>query len=114
MIGAIGGRCMFKILIWDYTGVSAQWLDQVADKQDIEVVGTITPNEPPPEILLRKNSWDWLLIFEQGLRNFFDTTIQVLKLPLDRVIYALDMNSWIQHPKAAFTLANTIRGGVFF
>ena len=105
---------MFKILIWDYTGVSAQWLDQVADKQDIEVVGTITPNEPPPEILLRKNSWDWLLIFERGLRNFFDTTIQVLKLPLDRVIYALDMNSWVQHPKAAFTLANTIRGGGIF
>lgn len=28
---------MFKVLIWDYTGISAQWLNQVADMKDIEV-----------------------------------------------------------------------------
>lgn len=103
---------MFKVLIWDYVGVSAQWLEQVADKKDIEVVGTITPTEPATEILLKKNAWDWLLIFEQGARNFFDTTIQVLKLPLEKVVYALDMNSWSQHPKATYTLLNSVSGGM--
>ena len=102
---------MFKVLIWDYTGISAQWLDQVADKKDIEVVGTIKPKEPVPEILLKRDAWDWLLIFEQGARNFFDATIQALRLPLDRVIYALDTNSWIQRPKAAFSLIDMQRGG---
>jgi len=101
---------MFKVLIWDYVGVSAQWLEQVADKKDIEVVGTITPTEPATEILLKKNAWDWLLIFEQGARNFFDTTIQVLKLPLEKVVYALDINSWVQHPKATYTLLNDVGG----
>ncbi len=102
---------MFKVLIWDYTGISAQWLNQVADMKDIEVVGTIKPNEPVPEILLKRDAWDWLLIFEQGARQFFDATIQALRLPLDRIVYALDMNSWLQHPKAAFALTDISRGG---
>ena len=42
---------MFKVLIWDYVGVSEQWLEQVADKKDIEVVGTMTPKDPVPELL---------------------------------------------------------------
>lgn len=101
---------MFKVLLWDYAGISAQWLEQVADMKDIEVVGTITPSEPAPEILLKADAWDWLLIFEHGARNFFNATIQVLQLPLDKVIYALDMNSWLQHPKATYTLLNSVGG----
>ena len=101
---------MFKVLIWDYTGESSQWLDHVADKKDIEVVGTITPNEPAPEILLNRDAWDWLLIFERGARNFFDATIQVLRLPFNKIIYALDMNSWLQHPKAIYNILNNSGG----
>lgn len=102
---------MFKVLIWDYTGISAQWMEQVADMKDIEVVGTITPGSPAPEILLKRDAWDWLLIFEHNMREFFDVTLLALKLPLDKVIYALDMNSWIQRPKAAMTLTDWQRGG---
>lgn len=102
---------MFKVLVWDYTGISKQWLEQVADMKDIEVVDTITPAAPAPEILLKHDAWDWLLIFEQGMRNFFDATIQTLRLPLDRIVYALDMNSWIQRPKAAIALTDWQRGG---
>ena len=105
---------MFKVLLWDFTGASAQWLEQVADKKYINVVGTVTPEESAPEILLKTDAWDWLLIFEQGARQFFDVTVQMLRLPLDRVIYALDNNSWLQHPKAAFALMNpnAVGGGV--
>ena len=102
---------MFKVLIWDYAGISAQWLEQVADMRDIEVVDTITPSNPVPKILLETDKWNWLLIFEQGARSFFDATIQTLRLPLDKVIYALDMNSWLQRPKATYTLLNGSGGG---
>lgn len=102
---------MFKVLIWDYTGVSAQWLEQAADMKYIKVVGTITPKDAVPEILLKRDAWDWLLVFEQGARQFFDATIQMLRLPLERVIYALDIKSWLQHPKAAFALTDMQRGG---
>ncbi len=106
---------MFKVLIWDYVGISSQWLEQATDKKDIEVVGTITPFTPTQEafeILSKKNAWYWLLIFEQGTRNYFDEVIQALKLPLNIVIYALDINSWLQHPKATYTLLDDMGGGV--
>ena len=102
---------MFKILVWDYTGVSAQWLEQFADLKYIDVVATMTPQEPVSEFLLKKDAWDWLLIFEKGARQFFDATIQLLQLPSDKVIYALDMVSWMQHSKAAYTLINPDTGG---
>ena len=101
---------MFKVLIWDYAGISAQWLEKFADMRDIEVVSTITPSEPVPQILLETDKWNWLLIFEQGMRNFFDATIQTLRLPLDKVIYAQDLNSWLQRPKATYTLLNDSGG----
>ena len=101
---------MNRVLIWDYAGISSQWLEQVGDKDDIEIVATITPKESVPEVLLKKNAWDWLLIFEQGMRNFFDTTIQALKLPQNKIVYALDVNSWLQKPKAIFGLTNDVGG----
>lgn len=104
---------MFKVLVWDFTGISAQWLNQVADKKYIDVVATLTPESSDKltsEILLKCDAWDWLLIFEQGTRQFFDEALNRLKLPLDRVIYALDINSWLEHPKAAFTLTNPATG----
>ena len=105
---------MFKVLVWDYVGVSAQWFNQYAEKDYIEVVATLTPATPDKyssEILLKRDAWDWLLIFEQDTRKFFDEAIKQLNLPLDRVIYAIDVNSWLEHPKAAFTLNNSNAGG---
>ena len=46
------------------------------------------------------------MIFEEGMRDFFDTAIKISKLPPERVVYALDLNSWLQHPKAAFALTD--------
>lgn len=105
---------MFKVLICDYAGVSAQWLEQAADMKNIEVIDTITPKDAVPEILLKHDAWDWLLIFEKGKRDFFDAAIRVSKLPPEKVIYALDLNSWLQHPKAAFSLTDIQRGGVIY
>ena len=102
---------MNRVLIWDYASISSQWMEQVADMSDIEIVGRMTPAESVPKILLENNSWDWLLIFERGIRNFFEATIQVQRLPLDKVIYALDMNSWLKNPKAIFSLLNDSGGG---
>lgn len=104
---------MFNVLVWDYTGISAQWLKQFADK-DVKIVDTMTPQQPASEILLKRDAWDWLLIFERGARNFFNATIQTLRLPRDRVIYALDVNSWLQHSKAAFALLNSASSGVIY
>ncbi len=100
---------MNRVLIWDYTGESPNWRKNYLDK-NVEVVQTITPQGTASEILLQKNSWDWLLIFESGLRDFLDVTIKVLNLPIHKVIYALDISSWLQRPKAIYNLLN-VSGG---
>ena len=102
---------MNRVLIWDYMGISSQWFDQVADKKDIEIVATITPSEPAPKILLETDKWDWLLIFERGTRGFFNATIQILNLPINKVIYAPDINSWLQRPKAIYNILSMAGGG---
>ena len=70
----------------------------------------MTPFESAPKILLERDKWDWLLIFERGLREFLDVTIEILNLPTGKVIYALDMNSWLQSPKAIYNLLNDSGG----
>ena len=97
-----GRVVLFKVLIWDYAGVSSHLLKQVINKKYVEVIGTITPAEPVPEILFKNDAWDWLLIFENGMRNFFESAVRVSKLPSDKVIYALDINSWFKHYEVAF------------
>ncbi len=97
---------MFKVLILDSIGISAKWLEEFADTKYIDVIGTITPQEPVSKVLLNQDAWDWLLIFERGERQIFDEFIQTLRLPFDKVIYALDMYSWLQHSKAAYKLIN--------
>lgn len=59
---------MQKVLLWDNSGDSPKWCKKFLDMKDVEIVHTITPAEPAPEILLRRDAWDWLLIFEHGAR----------------------------------------------
>lgn len=101
---------IFRVLIWDHTGESAKWCEKNLDKNEVEIIHTITPAELVPEILVQTDAWDWLLIFERNMRKAFDTTIRTLKLPLKKIIYALDVGNWVQKPKAVYTLLNDIGG----
>lgn len=103
---------MNKVLIWDHTGESPKWCEKFLEKSDVEIVQTITSADPVPELLLKKNAWDWLLIFEKNMRATFDTTIRALKLPLEKVIYALDGKDWLRSPKAIYNILSIPGGGV--
>ena len=98
-----------KILICDYVGNSQQWLEQFTLTKNYEVVGTITPASDK-NLLLEKN-WDYLLIFEQGLRDFFEPMIVFMNIAPERVIFALDNSSWLNHPAAVFGIVNPNGGG---
>ena len=97
-----------KVLICDYIGNSAQWIEQFSIKKNIEVVGTISPVNKGQRHLLLENSWEYLLIFEQGMRGDFEKLAQFLKISTERIIYALDWDSWAEHPAATFTLINPV------
>ena len=101
-----------KVLVCDYAGISAQWLEQFAIKENLEVVGTITPDTDKK--WLAEKSWEYLLVFEQGARQFFVTLAQFMNIPENRVVYALDLQSWATHPAAMYALLNPTRGGVAY
>ena len=101
-----------KVLVCDYAGISAQWLEQFAIKENLEIVGTITPDTDKK--LLAEKSWEYLLVFENGARQFFVTLAQFMNIPENRVVYALDFNSWATHPAAMYALLNPARGGVAY
>ena len=91
-----------KVLICDYVGNSAHWIEESLIKENLEIVGTISP--ATDKKLLAENSWDYLLIFENGARPFFMTLMQFMNISPERVIFALDSGSWATHPAAMFAL----------
>ena len=101
-----------KVLICDYTGNSAQWIDEFIIIENLEVVGTITP--ATDKKLLAENTWEYLLIFEHGNEKFFMSLAHFMNIPPQRVIFALDWKSWAEHPAAMYTLLNPTRGAVAY
>ena len=98
-----------KVLICDYTGNSAQWIDEFIIKKNLEVVGTIT--SATDEKLVAKNSWEYILVFEDGMQKFFLSTIaQPAKISESRIVFALDWNNWAIHPAVAQVLLNQTGG----
>ncbi len=98
-----------KVLICDYIGNAAQWIDENFVKENLEIVGTISPDTDKK--LLAENSWEYLLIFEQDTRPFFNTLMQFMNIAPERVIFALDAVSWAMHPAAMYTLLKPNGGG---
>ena len=98
-----------KVLICDYVGNSAQWLQNFTLRGNFEIVETLTPDSDKK--LLAENFWDYLLIFENGARNFFDVMAQFMKIDVKKIIYALDWNSWAAHPAAVYSILNQQGGG---
>ena len=99
-----------KVLICDYLGIANQWLDNFTIRKNFEIVGTITPEtDKNQNALLADNSWDYLLIFENGTRQFFMMMTQFMKISAERVIYALDNFSWTNHPQALFNMIDITR-----
>lgn len=103
-----------KILICDYLGIAEQWINRFVIKENLEIVGIISPVDKSQRSLLMENSWDYLLIFEEGMREDFNKLTQLLKLSPQRVIYAQDWESWAEHPAATFALINPVQLGLIY
>ena len=98
-----------KVLVCDYVGNSAQWLQNFTLRDHFEIVETLTPDSDKK--LLAENFWDYLLIFENGARNIFDIMAHFMKIDAKKIIYALDWNSWAAHPAAVYSILSPQGGG---
>ena len=104
-----------KVLVCDYTGIAEKWIKQFAIKENLEVIATVSPQTDENYFieLLKENFWEYLLIFENGMRNEFEELIKTLNISKNRVVYALDENSWEKNPAATFALLNRLDGTAY-
>ena len=103
---------MLKVLVLDYVGNSVQWLQDCTLRDKYEIVKTLTPDSEKSDVaLLMTDIWDYLLVFENGMRNVFEKIVEMAKISTEQYIYALDWNSWAEHPAAIYSLLNPNGGG---
>ena len=98
---------MFKVLIWDYIGTSAQWTDDFLRKDAVEIIRTLHPNDNDQAEVVLRGEWNFLLIFERGTREIFNdmlNTMRAINFSTENIIFAGDFLSWLNNPLAVYAL----------
>ncbi len=83
-----------QVVILDITGNAKEWIDINGDEEHMDLceIITIDENSPIPVWDLPKyDNWDYLLVFEQGIRSETDALLNKIGISSDRVIYPLDL-----------------------
>lgn len=101
-----------KILICDCLDIADQWLNQYTKVGTYEVADKFSLAGDKSSLF--EKSWDYLLVFEENSRPFFKAMLHFLNIPDEKIIYALDIGSWMGKPEAVFALINPDVGGIFY
>ena len=107
---------MFKVVLWDYTGESAQWAKNFLG-DDVEIVRTLRPEDTEQSEFIMSGDWNFVLIFEKDRRDFFNETIAGMKdknFSTRNIIFAEDFNSWLNNPAAIYSLLKPEVCGNFY
>ena len=91
---------MIKLLVFDYVGQSKPWIQEFINLDKVKVTRTILLSDKAQDKLVTKTNWDYILVFEQNMRNIFQETISKLKISPQKIIYAMDLSSWAANPEA--------------
>ena len=95
---------MIKILVFDYVGQSKAWINSFVNLDKVKITRTIRPSDKDQEKLIRTAKWDYVLVFEQNMRNVFLATANAFNIPQNKVFYAFDLSSWSVDIRAAYAI----------
>lgn len=105
-----GGDLMFKLVLWDYTGNSADWTKKFLRPNVTEIVRTLKPDDSDQAEIILRGGWDYVLIFaDENSQKIFDemlSTMRAMNFSTDNVIFAMSVSSWIENPAALYSLLN--------
>ena len=107
---------MFKVVLWDYTGESAQWAKNFLG-DDVEIVRTLRPEDTEQSEFIMSGDWNFVLIFEKDRRDFFNETLAGMKdknFSTRNIIFAKDFDSWLNNPAAIYSLLKPKACGNFY
>ena len=87
-----------KIILWDLLRQAENWLAQEAKWERLDIVYKINTNLDLKNLpaILNNVPHDYVLIFENGQRTQIETLIP-LGVRSDKLIFALDVESWLNH-----------------
>ena len=99
---------MIKLVLWDYIGQSAGFVEQYLRPNVAEIVRTLKPDDPDQAEVIMRGGWDYVLIFsDDNSQPVFDeilSTIRAMNVATDNIIFANSVLSWTKHPATAYTL----------
>ena len=97
---------MFKVVLWDYTGESANWAKTFL-KDDVKIIRTLRPDDPDQADVIMRGDWNFVLIFEDGQRELFDEifkTMRTMNRSTENIVFAKDFNDMLNNPAAVYAL----------
>ena len=98
---------MFKVVLWDYTGDSAQFVKTFLKKDGVEIIRTLRPDDPDQADVILRGDWNFVLIFEDGQREIFEEifkTMRAMNFSTENIVFAKDFFSRADNPAAVYAL----------
>lgn len=83
-----------KTVVLDIVGNALEWLDQYGDEDHMEVCEILTLGEDSPIPVWELNNyggWDYMLVFEAGIREYVNRLLRELDISDDKVLFPLDI-----------------------
>ena len=94
-----------QVVMWDLTGMGMKWMDEHAERIDLEELVSIDgkkENTIPIHLLTETDEWDWLFIFEYGMRPYVERVLELQKIPKEKVMYPFEILSLVEHGRDSY------------
>ena len=99
---------MIKLVLWDYTGESADWCKIFLRPNVAEIVRTLKPDDPDQAEVIMRGGWDYVLIFDdKDTREVFDemlSTMRAMNMSTDKIIIVDNIFDWLRNSEAVYSL----------
>ncbi len=107
---------MIKVVLWDYTGISAGWAKKFL-KDDVKIVRTLKPDDSDQAEFILRGDWDYVLIFDKDSREMFEEIFKLMhemNFSTENIIFAQETQNWLKNPAAIFALIDDKRGEIIY
>ncbi len=97
--------------MWDLTGAGMTWMDEHAVRIDLIELASIDGKQEgtvPISLLSETDEWDWLFIFEFGMRDYINRVLEIWKIPQDKVMYPFDSLSIVQNGRDSYYMFDEV------
>ena len=76
-------------------------------RDNIEIIRTLRPDDPDQAEVIMRGDWDFVLIFENGQREYFNEIFKIMKalnVSTKNIIFARNIPDCLNHPDAVRAL----------